>query len=470
MRRLAICLLLALPALPAAAGAATLRTVDIPSNVVDESTANFNAGGALKANVLLPDGYDRRKTYPLLVLLHGAGDTYQSWAAPGKGDIRATAAGLKAIVVMPDGATGFYASWFNGGQRGNPEWERYVLEEVLSYARSHYRIRPQRRFHAIAGLSMGGLGATFLGGRLPGYFGTVASFSGFVDHQRAEVSAGGLQAVAGVSYERIFGPVTGFYATGHNPTRIPGNLARSRLFVGVGDGTVDPVLGTGSPSAAVAGGAVEVEIRTQVEAFVAAARKAGVPVTYEPHAGVHDWPYWRKDLRAAIGHDLFAPVAERPRAWTNTTVAAAGELFGFRYAFSEPPRGLVRIERSGTDLRVSGPRVGVTLTTPGGCELQGTLPLSVTITRARCRRLRVSVAPRRVRVGRRVTLRVRAGRPGAVVSAAGRTATADDGGLALITVRYRRPGLRRVRARSPDRLPGHARLTIVSRPRPASAD
>jgi S-formylglutathione hydrolase FrmB len=31
-----------------------------------------------------------------------------------------------------------------------------------------YRIRPQRRWHAIAGLSMGGYGAMYLASQLPG--------------------------------------------------------------------------------------------------------------------------------------------------------------------------------------------------------------------------------------------------------------------------------------------------------------
>jgi len=56
------------------------------------------------------------------------------------------------------------------------------------------------------------------------------------------------EAFAGVPYDRIFGPLNGAYATGHNPTRLAANLRSTRLFVAVGDGTADPSAGS-SPAA-----------------------------------------------------------------------------------------------------------------------------------------------------------------------------------------------------------------------------
>lgn len=447
-------------ATPASAIGARLEILDLPSRLVDATTANFNAGGALKATVRLPDGYDRRRAYPLLLLLHGVGDTHRTWAAPGRGDILETAKGLDAIVVMPDAARGFYTDWWNGGLRGDPAWESYFLGEVLPAIRSRYRIRAGRRWHAVAGLSMGGLGATFLGGRAPGYFGSVSSFSGFLDHQRLEIHGGGLEAAAGVDYETIFGPPEAFYATGHNPERLAGNLSRSRVYAAAGDGTVDPALGTSSPSAATTGGAVEAGIRMQNDAFAAAARAAGVPLTYAPHAGVHDWPYWRSDLRAAIAHGLFVPVPERPRRWANTTVARSGDLFGVRYAFAAPPEDLVRFERDGDVLRVTGPDARVTITTPGGCAAGGRLPLKVDLGGDPCARLRPRVRPRRVRPGRRTLLRVRTGMPGARVRAGRVRARADDAGLALVRSRFTWPRARRIVATHPDRRPGRVRVRV----------
>ena len=106
-----------------------LVTIEAPSAVIDNSDQDF-AGpvsstmgphpGKLLANVLLPDGYTPAKRYPLLLLFHGAGERYDSWADAELGDIKRTAKGLNAVIVMPEGAHGFYTNWWNGGRRGEP--------------------------------------------------------------------------------------------------------------------------------------------------------------------------------------------------------------------------------------------------------------------------------------------------------------------------------------------------------------
>jgi hypothetical protein len=42
---------------------------------------------ALRVNVLLPDGYDGKRHFPVLYLLHGHGDAYDYWVNPQKGDL-----------------------------------------------------------------------------------------------------------------------------------------------------------------------------------------------------------------------------------------------------------------------------------------------------------------------------------------------------------------------------------------------
>src|SRR5687768_12174095 len=96
---LALFALLALA--PAASAAQRLITIKTPSPFVDPATQSFyGEETTLRANVLLPDGYaaQPRKRWPLLLLLHGAGDNSQSWARPDRGDIRETARGLDAVV------------------------------------------------------------------------------------------------------------------------------------------------------------------------------------------------------------------------------------------------------------------------------------------------------------------------------------------------------------------------------------
>lgn len=405
--------LVALLACAGPARAAEIVTIAVPSDHVDPATAVFNGPqpDALRANVLLPDGYTPERRWPVLYLLHGIGDTHETWARDDRGRIAELAGGLGAIVVMPEAGRGFYTNWFNGGRRGDPGWERFYLDELIPLVEASFPVRRGRHHHAIAGLSMGGFGAAFLGGRRPDYFGSVAAFSGFVQHQRPEVEAG-LQALGGPEYERIFGPQDGPYATGHNPTRLAANLAHTRVFVAAGNGIAEPGV-QGGATAQTAGGAVEAGLRVQNEEFVAALRDAGVDVTYRPQGGVHDWPYWRRHLGQAIAWGLFGERADPPERWVHGTVAQTGRMWSLRFAFEDPPAGVVTFERDGDRLRAAAePAEGVgevriedVLT---GCGYDATVPFERALPRDPCGRIALRVKPRRIEGGRRTRLRVRA--------------------------------------------------------------
>ena len=387
-----------------------LVTVDTPSRFVDVKTAVFNGQRpeVLRANVLLPDGYDAdpQRRWPVLYLLHGVGDTYATMARPANGDILETAKGFPGIVVMPEGGKGFYTDWFNGGRRGDPAWESYDREELIPFIEREFRIAPGRRNHAIAGISMGGLGATYLGGQRPDYFGTVATFSGFVQHQRPTVEQG-FGAVAGVDYEAIFGPLEGPYASGHNPTKLATNLRHTDVLAITGNGVPRPGVAS-SPQATAGGAVVEGEISQQNDQFAAAAREAGVPIEYRTGLGVHDWPYWREHIRAAIEWGVFREVEERPTSWSYSTIATRGRMCDLRFAFAAPPAEVVTFEREGAVLRGRG--TGTVTLSRRGCSLEVALPFERTLPEPACGELRVRVAPRRVRAGEVVELSVRVAR------------------------------------------------------------
>jgi S-formylglutathione hydrolase FrmB len=434
-----------------------MTTIDTPSRFVDP-TVRFNGPDGVphfRANVILPDGYDGRRRFPVLYLLHGAGDWWGAWAEP-KGDARAITRQLGAIVVMPEAGTGFYTDWWNGGKRGAPSWERFYFEELIPLIERRFKILPGRRWHAIAGLSMGGFGATYLASQLPGYFGSAATFSGFIAHQQPEIPLA-LPAIAGVRYEDIFGPVDGFYATGHNPARLTGNLRSTRLYVTVGNGLAAPGVSS-SPNAVVLGGLAEFELRRHADEFVAAARSSGADTTYRPLAGVHDWPYWRGHLREAIDWGLFQPVPEAPTSWSYRTVAQRGEAWGLRYSFAAPPSGVVELSRRGDSLRGAGSGT-VTIRNAAECEFTAKLPFDRALPPATCGTLRVTAAPRRLRVGRTTRVRVRVVRrvgslslpvAGARVALGAKAARTNRAGRAVLRYRPRgRGGVRRLRVSAP---------------------
>ena len=245
---LAVAVLLLAPAAPA--GAARLVTWTLTSRFVDPARApsGYNHPGAparpnaLRVNVFLPDGFDERSSrrYPVLYLLHGVGDAYDSWALPRQGEIMDVAGGFPGFIVMPEADRGFYTNWWNGGLHGDPAWERHHLDELIPEVESRLPILPARRWRAIYGFSMGGMGALFYASQRPGYFGSAGSSQGLIQLQRPTFQA---EPVFRTFIEQdpkaIFGDPSAqeFYWAGHNPTRLVENLRHTRLYVAVGDGT-----------------------------------------------------------------------------------------------------------------------------------------------------------------------------------------------------------------------------------------
>src|ERR1700678_3625864 len=220
---------------------AQLVTIEIPSARGELAPKWLSYPAPPRANVLLPAGYNPRRHYPLVVFLNGLDFDYDSYAQYG---LTKPFDHLNAIVVMPEGGNGWFTDWWNDGERGSPSWESYELETVIPAILARYPILPQRRYHALIGISMGGLGATYLGGRLPGFFGSVATLSGFVDTQYYATVTQPAMAVYSSAAAKgdsdpdpIYGPPNGFYAGGHNPTVLTKNLEHTRVFESTGTGT-----------------------------------------------------------------------------------------------------------------------------------------------------------------------------------------------------------------------------------------
>lgn len=340
----------------APAGASTLQTWTTTSRFVDVTKVHFNTcpAGApeptrnLPVEVMLPDGYSPAKRYPVLWLLHGHGDCYWSWASD-KGQVQKIAAGFPGIVVMPEAGTGWYTNWWDGGSR-SPAWERYYLEELMPLVARRLPIAAGRADHAIAGLSMGGEGAMFLAAARPGYFGAAASFSGVLDLLRPEWPTG--FDTQGEKHTDVFGDPSAqaFYWQGHDPTTLAANLRYTRLFVAVGDG----VDSKGENPANYFGAIAEADLRQHADDFVAAATKDGDAVTYRPGHGIHDWPYWRDDLAAALKWGFFEPVTAAPASWTYKTVAQHGVAWDMRFDLARPPDTLIAFTRAGDRLSATG--------------------------------------------------------------------------------------------------------------------
>ncbi|HVT19979.1 MAG TPA: alpha/beta hydrolase-fold protein [Mycobacteriales bacterium] len=369
------------PAAVTRAAPARVVTITIPARHGAIPQRWLSYPGPPRANVLLPAGYDPHHRYRLLVLLNALANRYDSYVQDGI-VAKIIAAKLDAIVVMPEGGNGWYADWWDRGRRARPAWESYELDDVLPAVLDRYPILPGRRNHAIAGFSMGGLGAVYLAGRLPGFFGSAATLSGFVDTQYfAAVSNPVMALLSGSSPARdgldpIYGPPDGYYADGHNPTLLAANLRHTRVFESAGTGVPSSAgvanATAGDPNATVAdayGSVLEsLIIHEMAESFHRALVATGVDVTYQVHPGGHDLPDFYQEWDSYIAWNPFRPVAAHPMSWRNATVADHGRLWDVRYRFARLPDRVVRFHRSRSMLSISAAGTPVTIIYRGRCR------------------------------------------------------------------------------------------------------
>ena len=150
--------------------AGTVDTLEIQSAYLKKAT---------KVVVIKPTrNNENKETYPVIYLLHGYGGNYAQWSNTSP-QLSKTADDLKVIFVCPDGGKG---SWyFDSPIDSNIRYESYITKELVPYIDANFPTKPESKYRAITGLSMGGHGAMYLAIRHSDLFGAAGSTSGGVD-------------------------------------------------------------------------------------------------------------------------------------------------------------------------------------------------------------------------------------------------------------------------------------------------
>jgi enterochelin esterase-like enzyme len=117
-----------------------------------------------KYAIYLPPDYETsQRSYPVLYLLHGAGDDQTGWVQFGEvlhiaDEVINQGKATPMIIIMPDANTG-QRGYFND-ITGKWLYEDFFFQEFIPFIEKQYRIKGEKRYRAISGLSMGG-GGTF---------------------------------------------------------------------------------------------------------------------------------------------------------------------------------------------------------------------------------------------------------------------------------------------------------------------
>lgn len=150
----------------------TIQIASISSSILDMDV-NYS--------VYLPPSYESGGPFPVLYLLHGYYGNHLDWPRNGMRQImdRELNSGnsTEMIVIMPDGMDSFYIDDFDERKL---DYEQFFFQEFVPELESKFNIVKAKTHRGIAGLSMGGYGATTYGLKYHHLFSFAYSMSGVV--------------------------------------------------------------------------------------------------------------------------------------------------------------------------------------------------------------------------------------------------------------------------------------------------
>jgi S-formylglutathione hydrolase FrmB len=271
----AACFALALPA--RAAGRAECRAV--PSKIL---------GRAVSYCILLPPSYDADKArhYPILYFLHGLGGNQEVLVNSGGWnlieDLREQGQIGEFLIATPDGGRSFYINSSDARQR----YEDFLLREFLPFIESRYRVRAERRYRGISGVSMGGYGALRLAFRYPEMFGSVSAHSAALIEKLPTVKVSGTQEgqLARILGGAFGSPFDAAFWERNSPFTLVRKGARpAGLQIYFDCGTDD-----------------EFGFNAGAQAFHDLLDSRKIPHEFHLYAGGHDWGYVAQHLAASL--------------------------------------------------------------------------------------------------------------------------------------------------------------------------
>ena len=272
MKKYTIILLILLPALTFAQTGKVFDNQSMKSEILNMDR---------KYAIYLPPDYETsQRSYPVLYLLHGGGDDQTGWIQFGEVKYITDKTIKKGkstpmIIVMPDANSG--KRGYTNDAAGEWRYEDFFFEEFMPFVEKRYRIKSEKRYRAIAGLSMGGGGTYYYALHRPDLFRTACPLSASAQPINKEGAKSYMKrrGMSNASEKQVED-----WLKKYNIHEIIKNMPEDkknsvRWYIDCGD---DDFLYEGNSLVHIA------------------MRKNDIPHEFRIRDGKHDWTYWRLSL------------------------------------------------------------------------------------------------------------------------------------------------------------------------------
>ena len=226
-----------------------------------------------------PDYETSTRSYPVLYLLHGGGDDQTGWVQFGEVQHIADKAihegkATPMVIVMPDANT--VRRGYSNNALGTWLYEDYFFKELMPFVEKKYRIKSDKRYRAIAGLSMGGDGSFTYALHHPELFSSACPLSAGTGPITKEIAKTNVRRIDSTATDA---QIEAFYNRQSVPllvNNMPDSLKKAvRWYIDCGD---DDFLYEGNSLVHIA------------------MRKKEIPHEFRIRNGGHTWSYWRSAL------------------------------------------------------------------------------------------------------------------------------------------------------------------------------
>ena len=156
--------------------------VNFPSKNTPADNPHWIGEGGPRAFVYLPPTYDGKKKFPVLYLQHGWGEDETAWMNQGRANLimdNMIAEGKcePFIIVCTYGLTN-ECRWGHMHEFDWTVFQRVLVEDLIPYIDANFKTKVDKRYRAMAGLSMGGMETKMCTLKYPEVFGYWGLLSG----------------------------------------------------------------------------------------------------------------------------------------------------------------------------------------------------------------------------------------------------------------------------------------------------